>query len=174
MIQPRAAVGVPGGEAPHALPEQQGAAVHGFALILAMGDRPRALRLATEALDAAAARSHQLSTDGEAGTWLRAWIVQHIGPMPANVSLDDPARRHALELVGVSDVVAAAISTLTVEERAALLAASVEGFSLPEVATVLDCTQTMARRILKRARGRYAEAVLASGVSGQRPHGGSS
>src|SRR5690606_20820527 len=59
-----------------AFDELHGSRLHGFALLLTLGDRARAARLAGEALAAAEPRIDALRHPERAAAWLRAHVVR--------------------------------------------------------------------------------------------------
>lgn len=139
-----------------------GARLHGFALLVAAGDRSRAASAAADALVAGTARAGELRHPERAAAWLRARVVATLrhGARPKDGLA--PAARAALFELGASDAVADALATLTPEERAALVAAVIEGLEPIDVETILAATPGRARRAVARARDRYLQSVHAA------------
>ena len=141
-----------------------GPRLHGFALLIALGDRATAARLATEALAAGSARTGELRHPERAAAWLRQRVTRNAGRMGRSIG-----GRHvagdglpALELMGVEAAGFAGLSALTIRERAALVADSVERLGRHDVATVVGIDGTRLDRLIRRARSRYCATVAGS------------
>ncbi|HET8777387.1 MAG TPA: hypothetical protein VFN76_06975 [Candidatus Limnocylindria bacterium] len=139
--------------------------LHGFALLLTLGDAARAARLTVDALDAALSHLDQLRHPERAAAWLRARVVRTSRGMPRTA-----LGMQALAGLGVDPEVAGALGTLGHLERAALIAASVERLDRRDVATVVGREGAALHRLLARARRRYAAAHAAR--AGDAPTGG--
>ena len=136
--------------------ELHGRHLHGFALLLMLGDAPRAARLTVGALDAAVPHIDALRHPERAAAWLRARVVR------ASRGMQRPATRlQPLAELGVEPAVAGALGTLRHDERAALVAAAVERLDRRDVATIVGQDGAALDRILARARRRYAAAHAA-------------
>ena len=144
--------------------ELHGRRLYGFALLLTLGDRGWAARLAGNALAAAAARSNELRHPERAAAWLRAHVV---ASLPRRTRELQPAEaRVALEPLGVDHAVIEGLATLTIRERAALVAADVEHLDRRDVEAIVGRAGVALERLLVHARGRYldAQAVAAAGT----------
>jgi DNA-directed RNA polymerase specialized sigma24 family protein len=131
--------------------------LHGFALLLVLGDRARAARLAADALAAAAERIDTLRHPERAAAWLRQHAVRHAGGERAS----RPADPRVLADLGADPGVIAALALLGPRERAALIASAVEGLDRRDVATIVGRNGATLDRLLRRARGRYVAGYAA-------------
>lgn len=154
----------PGAPAPEvvraAFRDLHGSRLHGFALLVTLGDRALAARLSAEALAAAASRTDQLRHPERAAAWLRAHVTRslprgHRNPAPAE-------RRAGLEPLGVDDAVIGGLSALRPRERAALVAIAVERLDRRDVETIVGRHGDDLDRLLARARRAYATAFGAT------------
>ena len=140
-----------------------GARLHGFALLLVLGNRRLAEALAVSALSAAPAGSPRLSHPERAAAWLRARVLLEASHL-RNDPIEDDVRLEALGPMGASPAVLTALQQLTLRQRAALIAHDVERLDRRDVATMLHASDTAVARLLGRARrlylGAYATAVL--------------
>jgi len=136
--------------------EVHGRHLHGFALLLVLGDRPRAAQLTVDALDAAVPHLDELRHPERAAAWLRARVVRS-----ARSVSRVPTRLQPLAELGVEPAVAGALGTLRLVERAAVIAAVVERLDLRDVATIVGEDGAALDRLLARARRRYAAAHAA-------------
>jgi DNA-directed RNA polymerase specialized sigma24 family protein len=141
-----------------------GTRLHGFALLVTLGDRANAARLTAEALASGMARADELRHPERAAAWLRRRVTQAAGRS------GDPARRRAgpedrqaLAELGVDAAMFAGLSGLTTRQRAALVADSVERLDRGDVATVVGINGARLDRLIRSVRDRYAVAV-ASGL----------
>ncbi len=148
--------------------------LHGFALLLVLGDRPAAARLASDALEAAGEHIGELRHPERAAAWLRARVVR----MARGIGRTEPRRSdrvEALDRLGVDAAVFAGLQTLSQRERAALIATAIERLDRRDAATIVDSDSQGLDRLVIRARGRYAAAygaaapeVMAHGPLGER------
>ena len=141
-----------------------GTRLHGFALLVTLGDRANAARLTAEALASGMARADELRHPERAAAWLRRRVTRAAGRS------GDPARRRAgpedrqaLAELGVDAAMFAGLSGLTTRQRAALVADSVERLDRGDVATVVGINGARLDRLIRSVRDRYAVAV-ASGL----------
>ncbi len=137
----------------HAL---HGRSVHGFALLLTLGDRAAAARLASDALAHAGARVDELRHPERAAAWMRARIVRDA--LHGRRALRP--NRDAVAELGADDGVATALASLDHFARAALIASVVERLDLRDVAVVVGRDGSRLRRLIARGRQRYADAYL--------------
>jgi DNA-directed RNA polymerase specialized sigma24 family protein len=136
-----------------------GARLHGFALLLTVGDRSRAAEAAATVLAAGTARAAELRHPERAAAWLRARLLRTFRRAGDSGRHTRAERRAALLELGVPEPMMAALEGLTVDHRAALVAASIERLALTDVATVLGRDAVATRRILQVARRRYLAAT---------------
>lgn len=140
-----------------------GARLHGFALLITLGDRARAARLAGEALAAGMTRTADLRHPERAAAWLRRRVMRRAqrgpGSGPGRSAVE---QRAALEDLGVDEAVHAGLSRLTVRERAALVADSVERLDRGDVATIVGVDGPRLDALIRRVRARYMASVAAA------------
>lgn len=137
--------------------ELHGTRLHGFALLLTLGDRPRAARLAADALRAAEADLGSHRHPERAAAWLRAHVLGAAGRRSGR---DLPVdRRATLEELGVNGPARAGLTALSTRERAAVIAASIERLEPLDVATIVGRDGGRLESLLRRARTRYLEAA---------------
>lgn len=136
------------------------ARLHGFAMLVSLGDRQLAAKATRAALAAGSSRIDELRHPERAAAWLRARAVRSLRP---GVWHRQPARDQrlaALTPMGVDARVFAALATLSVRERAGVVAAVVEGLRPDDVATVLGRrSPSRARRDTERAVARYLATI---------------
>lgn len=141
--------------------ELHGRRLHGFALLLTLGDGPGAARLAADAIAAGAERVDELRHPERAAAWLRARVVassHRLRPTPLRAN----ERLALLADLGAEPAVVAGLSALTHAERAALLAATLERLDRRDVSTIIGKKGPALERLLGRARRRYAAAYAAA------------
>jgi hypothetical protein len=139
-----------------------GARLHGFALLVSLGDRPRAARAAAEALEEGTRRSAELRHPERAAAWLRARVLRQLRHgSPAHGGRRDRERRAALHGLGVADPAYEGLAALAIMPRAALVASTVERFDPIDVETILGLASGSSLRMVARARQRYLTAVAA-------------
>lgn len=138
--------------------ELHGSRLHGFALLLTLGDQSVAARLAADALAAGTARVTELSHPERAAAWLRQRVVREAGRTRRTATARSDRRRAALEELGVDDVAYAGLSALGLRERAALVATAVERLDRRDVATIIGLDGTRLERLVRRARRRATSA----------------
>jgi DNA-directed RNA polymerase specialized sigma24 family protein len=136
-----------------------GARLHGFALLLTIGDRSRAADAATVALAAGAVRAAELRHPERAAAWLRARLLRIVRRTGESRRHSRAERRNVLLELGMPEAMMAGLEGLTLNDRAALVAASVERFAITDVATILGRDAATTRRILQAARQRYLAAT---------------
>lgn len=137
--------------------ELHGPRLHGFALLLTLGDQSVAMRLAADALAAGAARTSELSHPERAAAWLRQRVVRGAGRRHGEMTRPD-RRRAALEELGVDDAAFAGLSALNLRERAALVVTTVERLDRRDLATIIGLDGTRLERLVRRARRRAMSA----------------
>jgi len=140
--------------------EVHGAGLHGFALLLTLGDRSRAGAIAASALADGTVRVAELRHPERAAAWLRSRVLR-AARRTAESRLHSHAERRSMLLeLGVPEPAIATLEGLTIDDRAAMVASSVEGFGLPDVATILGRDLDATRRLLRDARNRYLSDAL--------------
>jgi DNA-directed RNA polymerase specialized sigma24 family protein len=145
--------------------ELHGPRLHGFALLLTLGDRPRAAQLAADALAEGAERAGELRHPERAAAWLRARIVRAArGPALPRRRRGAPEANEALRQMGVDETTYRGLSALGVVERAALIASEIERLDPLDVATVLEASPSRARHVAANARRRYLRSGTPSDV----------
>jgi DNA-directed RNA polymerase specialized sigma24 family protein len=156
---------LPGAEPPEpvraAFRDLHGTRLHGFALLVTLGDRARAARLAGEALAEGQARAAELRHPERAAAWLRRRVARGAARRGRPLRRHDaaPERRLALEVLGVDGAGFAGLAALTIRERAAIVADSVERFDRGDVATIVGVDGARLDRLIRRTRGRYGAIV---------------
>ena len=143
--------------------ELHGTRLHGFALLLTLGDRARAARLAGEALAAGMSRTAELRHPERAAAWLRRRVTRNAGRAGRHTqgrSAGDG--RPALEELGAGAAAFAGLSALTTRERAALVADSIERLERGDVATIVGIGGARLDRLIRRVRVRYTTTVAAA------------
>jgi len=144
------------------LRELHGGQLHGFALLLTLGDQPAAATLAADALAAGSVHADELQHPGRATTWLRHSVLAAAARAHrTDPNYDEPTRRVALRALGVNDEAHAALSALGILERAAVVASAVEGLEEPDVATVVGLDPERSRRLVRDALRRAISAGMA-------------
>lgn len=139
--------------------ELHGQRLYGFTLLITLGDRERAGRIATQALAEGATRASHLRHPERAAAWLRARALRAArqGRAGRRRSMT-PQQREALSAIGVEPAVIAALAAIDVRERAVVVAEAVEGLGTLDVATVAGVDRARVAPLRKRARRRYAAA----------------
>lgn len=141
--------------------ELHGSRLHGFALLVTLGDRALAGPLAADALSAGSERAVDLSHPERAAAWLRRHVAR--GASRARRSATPiHERRAALEDLNVDSMAFAGLAALNVWERAALVASAVERLDSRDVATILGL---QGARYHRRIRHAWKRAMLASATA---------
>lgn len=143
--------------------ELHGRRLHGFGLLLTLGDRGAASRLVGEALAAGVERAGHLRHPERAAAWLRARVVRNAGRAGVGRGRvgDD---RAAIAELGADAAVIAGLAALDRAERAAIIASSIERLDGRDVATIVGREAGSLERLLSRARRRYAMAYEAAAI----------
>ena len=134
--------------------------LHGFALLLTLGDRRRSLHLAADALAAADAHAAELRHPERAAAWLRSRLTAAAGRRDSRI--DAEARLDALGPLGVTASVLAGLAALGVLERAALIGSGIERLDDRDVATIVGRGGNRLDALLRGARHRFLEGCAAS------------
>lgn len=140
--------------------ELHGPRLHGFALLLTLGDRRRAAQLAAEAIAQAGHQLSELRHPERAAAWLRERVVRMAASDDRDLTTTD--RLTALADLGISPPALAGLSGLSRIERAALIATSIERLDARDVATVVGRDGDRLDVLLRRARQRYLRGATAA------------
>ena len=135
------------------------ARLHGFALLVTVGDRARAAQAAATAAAAGAERAGELRHPERAAAWLRRRVMKELRRSRPSRHLSKAERWAALVEIGAAEPAIAALEEITLERRGALVAGLVERFALTDIATILDTDLLGAQRALERARRDYLSAA---------------
>jgi hypothetical protein len=136
------------------------ARLHGFALLVTLGDRPAAAGAANRALAAGAARLSDLRHPERAAAWLRARVLADARRASRSRGRRSAVEaRAALEIMGVDAAMLSGLAVLSVRERGAIVADWVERLDRRDVATVVGLDGARLDRLVRRARSRYAAEV---------------
>jgi DNA-directed RNA polymerase specialized sigma24 family protein len=142
-----------------------GQRLHGFGLLLTLGDRAATSRLVGEALAAGVDRAGHLRHPERAAAWLRARVVRNAGRVGV--------ARHrvgeggaALTDLGADPAVVSGLAALDRRERATIIASSIERLDARDVSTIVDRDGRSLERLLHHARARYLAAYDAAADDG--------
>ena len=137
--------------------------LHAFALLLTLGDRPRAAKLTEGALAAAAERPAELAHPERGAAWLRNHVLRAAGGglsrlvrrrrAPANAAIPE---------IGASEALLRGLGALSLRDRAALILSDVERFRELDVADALGAGRSSVEDTVRRSRERYGRAFLAA------------
>ncbi len=139
--------------------ELHGRSLHGFALLLVLGDQGVAARLAGRALGLGAGRLDELRHPERAAAWLRAEVVRSARPLR---SADLRPSAVPLGGLGAGHGVIAGLAALSTVERAGLIASHVERLDPRDVAVIVRRDGSRLRDLLRAARRRYLAAFLSA------------
>ena len=134
--------------------ELHGARLHGFALLVTLGDQTVAARLASSALAEGSARATELSHPERAAAWLRRHVVREARARLRDAGATAGRRRVSLEELGADAAAFASLAGLDVRERAAIAASVVERLDRRDVATIVDMDGARLERLMRHARER--------------------
>jgi DNA-directed RNA polymerase specialized sigma24 family protein len=134
------------------------ARLHGFALLLTVGDEPRAAAAAIAALEAGE-RAAELQHPEQAAAWLRRQVIAELRRTWPTPSLPPEERRAALGRMAVGEPLISALESMSAEHRAALVAGTIEGLGMADVATTLDTDLAGAYVAVEGARLDYMTAA---------------
>lgn len=138
-----------------------GARIHGFALLVTLGDTARAASIASDLLAAGAENAASLRHPERAAAWLRARVVLAARRRPAARRRESwPARREALAALGSDARTFAGLAALNVVERAAIVTLDIEHFDARDAEVVLGLSTGALERVAARARRLYAAAWI--------------
>lgn len=131
----------------------------GFAMLVTLGEERTAARVAGDALVAGAQQAAALRHPERAAAWLRARALREIRRNSRSSTSAGTPRRAALAGLGVDDTTYEALSALSVEERAAIVASAIERFEPLDIETILGALPAATRRAVAAARVRYLEMI---------------
>lgn len=131
--------------------------LYGFALLLVLGDRHAAARLTDDALDDATARLDELRHPERAAAWLRHRVLRSAAGRRSRLGPQE--RLAALDPLETDPAVLAGLQALRLQERAALIAASIERFDDLDVGVVVGQQGQRLHDLLRRSRIRYLVAA---------------
>jgi DNA-directed RNA polymerase specialized sigma24 family protein len=155
-----AATQVPDSKLAGAFRELHGKRLHGFALLVSLGETGPSERVAAEALEAGAAQAAALRHPERAAAWLRSRALRGLHQGVGHGQSPTPAmRRETLAALGVDEGMYAALEALGMEARAALVASAVERFEAIDTETILGVSAPAARKLVSRARVQYLQAI---------------
>lgn len=137
-----------------------GPRLHGFALLLTLGDRRRAAVLAGDAIAQATSHLSELRHPERAAAWLRERVVRMAASDDRDLTSAD--RLAALADLGITPPALAGLSGLSRIERAGLIATSIERLDARDVATVVGRDGDRLDALLRRARRRYLRGATAA------------
>ncbi|MEO5986048.1 MAG: hypothetical protein ABIW50_03625 [Candidatus Limnocylindria bacterium] len=141
--------------------ELHGTRLHGFALLLTLGDRAAAARLAAEALAEGVGRVGELRHPVRGAAWLRAHVVRASRVNDRRRAVPAGQSEVTLTPLGVDRAVLAGLSRVDHLGRAALIAGLVERFDRGDVATIVGRDGARLDRLLRKARESYAAGHMA-------------
>lgn len=133
-----------------------GAHLHGFALLVTLGDRPLAARLAAEALAEGVRRAGELRHPERAAAWLRARVTRRASSRRGRGPRREE-RRAALTALGVDQATFDVLAGMTPVERATLVAAVIEGLDERDLEVVLGMNPAGVHRRAVAIRRRFLE-----------------
>jgi len=142
--------------------DAHGPRLNGFALLLTLGDQSLAAALAADALDEGTRQADALRHPERAAAWLRARVLKATPQRhPRRNGPRDEERRMALAAIGVDGLTFGTLASLTVKERAALVAGDLEGFAVLDLEVILGSGPRVAERHVSEARRKFFERQVA-------------
>lgn len=133
-----------------------GAHLHGFALLVTLGNRPLAARLAAESLAEGVRRAAELRHPERAAAWLRARVTRRAGSSRGH-GPGPEERRAALTALGVDQATFDVLADMTPFERATLVAAVIERLDERDLEVVLGMDSAGVHRRGAAVRRRFLE-----------------
>jgi hypothetical protein len=141
--------------------EVQGRRLHGFALLVTLGDRALATRLANDALAEGVAHAAALRHPERAASWLRHRVLRRV-PRRLRRSPSREERRAILAMLGVSEHAFDALARLSAAERATLIAGGLEGLGEIDLQLILGSRSAATRRRVLEVRRKFLVAHIQS------------
>jgi DNA-directed RNA polymerase specialized sigma24 family protein len=132
--------------------DAHGARLHGFALLVTLGDENLASALAADALAAGTRHAAALRHPERAAAWMRRRILRGTPSSSRRGSPAEQERRTALAALGVDAATYDVLAGFSVQQRAALVAGLVEGFSPLDLELVLGSNASSVRRRVSETR----------------------
>jgi DNA-directed RNA polymerase specialized sigma24 family protein len=132
-----------------------GPRLQGFALLVTLFDEPLADGLAAAALATAERQWTSLRHPERAAAWLRAHVVVAARRATIRPPTSPEHGADVMARMSVDPLVVEALATLSVLERAALVARDIEGLDERDCATVVGRGPASSARLTARARRRY-------------------
>jgi DNA-directed RNA polymerase specialized sigma24 family protein len=139
--------------------ELHGRHLHGFALLLTLGDTREAWRLTDDALADGTRELDALRHPERAAAWLRRRVVMGSRRSP---QAPGPSADFDLAELGADPAVVAGLAALDRRERAAIIASEIERLDTRDVATIVGREGGSLDRLLRSARARFLAAHAAS------------
>ncbi len=141
-----------------------GSRLHGFALLVTLGDVQLAERTAGQALGLGEARASSLRHPERAAAWVRARLVPGLRRSRRPGAADLAIRWSALRALGIEGPAFDGLAALDFEARVAFVASSIERFAPLDIETILGKGPADTRRAIERARQRYLSVVARSPI----------
>lgn len=138
--------------------------LHGFALLVTLGDRPLAAQLAADALGEGTRRAAELTHPERAGAWLRG-IVTRRARRSRGLGPGREERRAALTGLGVDRATFDTLAEMTPVERATLVAGAIERFDARDLELVLGTGPASVHRQAAAVRRRFLERRAAKSTT---------
>ncbi|MCV0404017.1 MAG: hypothetical protein K5924_09980 [Chloroflexi bacterium] len=142
-----------------------GTRLHGFALLLTLGDPVLAASLAGKAIADGSLRVGELRHPERAAAWLRAHVVRGIGRAPHGIDRRPRRPPTGLATLSVEPAVRAGLARVDRLERAVLIAAIVERFDRRDVATIVGRDGPRLETLMRRAREAYVDGFASAETS---------
>ena len=137
-----------------------GPRLHGFAMLITLGDQQAAERAAAFSLAAGAEQAAALRHPERAAAWLRARTLRAVrSGRWLKESTPIEMRRASLARLGVGEAVYRGLAALSIDARAALVASDIERFDPIDVETILDAAPSATRHTVAQARNRYLQSA---------------
>lgn len=143
--------------------------LHGFALLVTLGNRTVAADLTRAALRDAEEKLDELGHPERAAVWLRRHVLRHApkrtesgGRGPFRRSRPAPHEPGGITEIGADDVLVEALARLDLQARAALILQDVERLREVDVADALGTDLRALERLLRDARTKYSQAYTAA------------
>jgi RNA polymerase sigma-70 factor (ECF subfamily) len=133
-----------------------GPSLHGFVLLLTLGDRAEAARLASQIMAEGTRRAANLRHPERAAAWLRHRVIRAYRDRRGR-GVTREERLVALRAIGVDEAAFEALSALGTADRVALIAGEIERLAPLDLELVLRGSPAAVRRRVSRARLHFLE-----------------
>ena len=141
--------------------EVHGARLHGFALLVTLGDRRLAETLAAEALADGARKANALRHPDRGAAWLRTHVIRALPRRRGRgAGPTDEERRRALASLGVGNAAYESLRALDASHRLALVTGWIEALDGRDVEGLLQVRPASLARTLAEARRDFLEGYL--------------